>query len=339
MHHTMELDALTGNTTTMLSAPAAPFMVSVRYPDPRVEVLHEHFRSVRLYSASVEQLATGCRWSEGPVWFGDMRCLLWSDIPSNRILRWDECSGTVCVFRQPADHANGLARDGQGRLLTCEHGTRRVTRTEHDGSITVLADRFDGRRLNSPNDIVCQRDGSIWFTDPSFGIHGWWEGAPAESELPQAVYRIDPGHGRLSCVIDDLAAPNGLAFSPDEKVLYVVDSRATPHRLLWAYDVADGNLANKRVHVDAQGPGAFDGFAVDVDGRLWCGLGSSGAAGTDSEGLDGVRVYDRDGTPLAHIHLPERCANVCFGGRHRNRLFMAAGHSLYALFVNTQGAT
>ena len=331
-------DDIPANTTTMLPGPPVPFQVSARYPDPRIEVLHERFRPVRLYSASVEQLATGCRWSEGPVWFGDMRCLLWSDIPSNRILRWDECSGTTSVFRQPSDHANGLARDGQGRLLACEHGGRRVTRTEHDGSITVLADRFDGQRLNSPNDIVCARDGSIWFTDPSFGLHGWWEGAPAEAERPHAVYRIDGASGRLDVVIDDLAAPNGLAFSPDEAVLYVVESRAAPHRLIWAYDVAEGRLSNKRLHIDAQGPGAFDGFAVDVDGRLWCGLGHTGAAGTESEGLDGVRVYDRDGTPLAHIHLPERCANVCFGGRHRNRLFMAASHSLYALYVNTQGA-
>jgi gluconolactonase len=310
----------------------------VRYPDPAVETVDPRFDQYRLGSAAVERLWTGGRWTEGPVWFGDGRYLVWSDIPNNRMLRWNEESGAVGVFRSPSNNSNGNTRDRRGRLITCEHGARRVTRTEHDGSITVLADRFDGKRLNSPNDIVCARDGSIWFTDPSFGIHGWWEGAPAEAERPHAVYRIDGESGRFDCVLDDLAAPNGLAFSPDEKTMYVVESRATPHRLIWAYDVADGRLSNKRLHIDAQGPGAFDGFAVDVDGRLWCGLGSTGAAGTESEGLDGVRVYDRDGTPLAHIHLPERCANVCFGGRHRNRLFMAASHSLYALYVNTQGA-
>ncbi len=240
-------------------------------------------------------------------------------------------------FRQPADNANGLARDRQGRLLTCEHLARRVTRTEYDGSITVLADRWQGKRLNSPNDIVCARDGSIWFTDPSFGIHGHWEGAPAAQELPHAVYRIAPD-GELQQVLDDLVAPNGLAFSPDESLLYVVESRAVPHRRIWAYDHAAGKLSNKRLAVDAQGPGALDGFAVDVQGNLWCGWGSNGSADADPEALDGVRVFAPDGTAIAHIHLPERCANVCFGGRHRNRLFMAASHSVYALYVNTQGA-
>jgi gluconolactonase len=309
----------------------------VRYPDPAIEILDERFLKLRLFSASVEQLATGLRWAEGPQWFGDGRYLLVSDIPNDRILRWDETTGAISEFRKPSNNANGLARDRQGRLLACEHLTRRVTRTEYDGSITVLADRFDGKRLNSPNDIVCARDGSIWFTDPSFGIGGYWEGEPAQQELPHAVYRIAPD-GKLQQVITDLLAPNGLAFSPDESVLYVVESRAAPHRLIWAYDVGPGGqLGGKRVAVDAQGPGAFDGFAVDVEGNLWCGLGSNGAAGVEPQGLDGVRVYTSKGRALAHIHLPERCANVCFGGRHRNRLFMAASHSLYALYVNTQG--
>lgn len=313
------------------------FTPNLRYPDPAIEILDERFLKLRLFSASVEQLATGLRWAEGPQWFGDGRYLLVSDIPNDRILRWDETTGAVSEFRKSSNNANGLARDRQGRLLTCEHLTRRVTRTEYDGSITVLADRYDGKRLNSPNDIVCARDGSVWFTDPSFGIGGYWEGEPAEQELTHAVYRITPD-GKLHQVITDLLAPNGLAFSPDESVLYVVESRAAPHRLIWAYDVgADGKLTGKRVAVDAQGPGAFDGFAVDVDGNLWCGLGSNGAAGVDPQGLDGVRVFSPKGRPLAHIHLPERCANVCFGGRHRNRLFMAASHSIYALYVNTQG--
>ncbi len=315
------------------------FTPSARYPDPSVEVLHESFLGLRLFSASVEQLHTGCRWSEGPVWFGDLRSLLWSDIPNNRILRWDEASGTVSVLRQPSNFANGLARDRRGRLIACEHLTRRITRTEYDGSITVLADRWQGKRLNSPNDVVVAHDGGVWFTDPLFGIAGHWEGEPAESETPWAVYRIHPQSGALERKIDDLAAPNGLAFSPDEKILYVVESRATPHRKIWQYDVdAEGGLANKRLYVDAQGPGAYDGIAVDVKGNVWCGFGSNGAPGVDPLGLDGVRVYNPEGVAIGHIHLPERCANLCFGGAQRNRLFMAASHSLYALYVNVQGA-
>lgn len=314
-----------------------PFEPSVRYPDPRIEVLDERFLKLRLFSATVERLATGLRWAEGPVWFGDGRYLLVSDIPNDRIVRWDETSGALSDFRAPSHNANGNTRDLQGRLLTCEHLTRRVTRTEYDGSITVLAERFDGKRLNSPNDIVCASDGSIWFTDPSFGISGYWEGEPARQELPHAVYRIAPG-GELQQVIIDLAAPNGLAFSPDGSLLYVVESRAMPHRRIWAYEHRDGRLGERRVAVDAKGPGAFDGFRVDVEGNLWCGFGSNGAPGVDPQGLDGVRVFAPDGTAIAHIHLPERCANVCFGGRHRNRLFMAASHSIYALYVNTQGA-
>ena len=321
----------------MGSAVAVPFEPATRYPDPAIEVLDESFLGVRLYSASVEQLATGLRWAEGPQWFGDGRYLLLSDIPNDRILRWDECSGTTAVFRAPSNNANGHARDGQGRLLSCEHLTRRITRTEHDGAVTVLADRFDGKRLNSPNDIVCARDGSIWFTDPSFGIGGYWEGEPATAELPHAVYRLPADGGALQRVIDDLKAPNGLAFSPDERELYVVESRAEPHRKLWAYRVgAAGELSSKRLVVDAADGGALDGIAVDIEGRIWCGYGSTGRA--PSAGLDGVRAFEASGRAIAHIHLPERCANVCFGGRHRNRLFMAASHSLYALFVNTQGA-
>jgi gluconolactonase len=313
--------------------------LSLRYPDPAVEVLHPDFLKLRLFNASVERLATGLRWAEGPVWFGDGRYLLVSDIPNDRILRWDDCSGAVSVFRQPSNNANGHARDAQGRLVSCEHLTRRVTRTEHDGRITVLADRFDGARLNSPNDItLCRRDGAVWFTDPSFGIGGHWEGEPAEAERPHGVYRIDAATGRLDCPLDDLDGPNGLAFSPDESVLYVIESRAAPHRLIWAYDhAADGTLSNKRLHVNADGPGALDGMACDVAGNLWCGFGSNGVPGADPAALDGVRVYNPAGQPIGHIHLPERCANVCFGGTKGNRLFMAASHSVYALHVNTMG--
>jgi gluconolactonase len=311
---------------------------STRLPDPNIEILDERFLALRLLSGTIEQLAGGFYWAEGPVWFGDARFLLFSDIPNNRILRWDDCSGTTSVFRYPSNHANGLARDRQGRLLACEHGTRRVTRTEYDGSITVLAERFDGKPLNSPNDIVCQSNGAVWFTDPPFGIMGWWEGEPATPELPHGVYRIDPQTGTLAMVLDDLQGSNGLAFSPDERTLYVVESRAQPNRKIWAYDVAGATLKNKRLFVDAGGPGAYDGIALDQQGNLWCGFGTSGAPGADAAALDGVRVYDRDGRPLAHIHLPERCANLCFGGPKRNRLFMAASHSLYALHVNARGA-
>jgi gluconolactonase len=314
----------------------AVFTPNPRYPDPAVEILDEAFRDLRLYSASVEQLASGFRWAEGPVWFGDGRYLLWSDIPNNRILRWDETSGATSVFRAPSDNANGHTRDRQGRLVSCEHLTRRITRTEYDGTMTVLADRFDGKRLNSPNDIVCARDGAIWFTDPTFGIAGHWEGEPATPELPHAVYRLPPG-GPLQRVLDDLKGPNGLAFSPDESELYVVESRAEPHRRLWAWRVgADGALANKRLVIDAADGGALDGIAIDAQGHIWCGYGSNGRV--PSAGLDGVRVYAATGRAIGHIHLPERCANLCFGGAKRNRLFMAASHSLYALYVNVQGA-
>ena len=318
------------------------FTPSLRLPDPCIEVLDERFLPLRLLSGTVERLATGFYWAEGPVWFGDGRYLLFSDIPNNRILRWDDCSGALAEFRKPSNHANGLARDRQGRLLACEHGTRRVTRTEYDGRITVLASHFDGKRLNSPNDIVCALDGSIWFTDPPFGILGWWEGEPATPELPHGVYRIDPLTGVLAMVLDDLQGSNGLALSPDEKTMYVVESRATPNRKIWQYDVVTqaggATLVNKRLYVDAGGRGAYDGIAVDVQGNVWCGWGGNGAMDAKAEDLDGVIVYDREGRPLAHIHLPERCANVCFGGANNNRLFMASSHSLYALYVNTRGA-
>ena len=314
-----------------------PFTPNPRYPDPSIEVLDPAFLGLRLYSASVEQLFTGCRWAEGPVWFGDGRYLLWSDIPNNRMLRWDDASGATSVYRTPADNANGHTRDRQGRLVSCEHLTRRITRTEYDGRITVLADRFDGKRLNSPNDIVCARDGSIWFTDPSFGISGQWEGEPAVAELPHAVYRQPPDGAPLQRMIDDLQGPNGLAFSPDESELYVVESRAEPYRRLWAYRVgAEGSLSNKRLVIDAADGGALDGIAVDVQGHIWCGYGSTGRV--PSAGLDGVRVVEASGKPLGHIHLPERCANLCFGGAKNNRLFMASSHSLYAIYVNVQGA-
>jgi gluconolactonase len=303
---------------------------SERYPDAAVEVLDPSFANYRIFSAAVERLATGFRWAEGPVWFGDARCLLWSDIPNNRIMRFDEETGGVTVFRKPSDFANGNTRDREGRLVTCEHGGRRVTRTEYDGAVTILMDRFEGKRLNSPNDVVVKSDGSIWFTDPVFGILGNYEGVQAEPELGQNVYRIDGQTGEATIVAADVRGPNGLAFSPDESILYLVESRATPNRLILAYDVDGKTLKNQRVFIDA-GPGTPDGFRVDIDGNLWCGWGMG------SDELDGVMVYNRDGDLIGRIKLPERCANVAFGGRRRNRLFMAASQSIYALYVNTQG--
>jgi gluconolactonase len=304
---------------------------SLRYPDPSIQVLDPRFRNYHLPLSNVERLYHGTRWGEGPVWFGDLRCVIWSDVSGNRMLRWDEESGATTVFRKPSNNGNGNTRDRQGRLVTCEHLTRRVTRTEIDGSITVIADRFEGKRLNSPNDVVVKSDGSIWFTDPQFGILSNYEGEIAEPELPMNVYRVDGNSGAIAVVADGIKAPNGLAFSPDERRLYIVESRAEPRTIL-VFDVAPSGdrISNRRVLIDSGPHGTPDGFRVDVDGNLWCGWGMSPE-------LDGVRVFSPEGEPLGHIHLPERCANVCFGGRHRNRLFMAAAHSLYSLYVNTQG--
>jgi gluconolactonase len=320
----MRIDRVPRDNSTMDWQP------SPRYPDPSVVNVDESFARYRLALAKVERLYTGCRWAEGPVWFGDTRSLVWSDIPNNRMLRWDEASGAVSEFRTPSGYANGNTRDRQGRLLTCEHGGRRVSRTEPDGSITNLVSTYEGKRLNSPNDIVCKSDGSIWFTDPSFGIMGWYEGAKAEPDLPTNVYRIDPA-GTLSVVAEGINQPNGLAFSPDEKLLYIVESRATPRKIL-AFDVVKGGrLENRRAVIDAGPKGTPDGFRVDMDGNLWCGWGMGEA------GLDGVHVFNPQGKLIGRIDLPERCANLCFGGLHRNRLFMAASTSVYALYVNTQG--
>jgi gluconolactonase len=308
----------------------------VRYPDPAVEARDPRFDRYRLGSAVVERLWTGGRWCEGPVWFGDGRFLLWSDIPNDRMLRWCEESGAVSVFRSPANNSNGNTRDRQGRLVTCEHGARRVSRTEHDGRITVLVDGFEGRRLNAPNDVVVRSDGSIWFTDPGYGILMNYEGQQAEFELPTNVYRLDPATGRATVVADDFVRPNGICFSPDESRLYVVDTGATHTpggpRHIRVFDVLDGaRLANGRVFAD-MAPGLADGIRTDRDGNLWA---SSGWGAPED---DGVRCYAPDGDLLGVIHLPEPCSNLCFGGAKKNRLFMTAGQSLYALYVETVGA-
>jgi len=313
------------------SSAAAQWQPSQRYPDPAIKIIDASFAKYRLNLAKVEKIAEGLRWAEGPAWFGDGRYLVWSDIPNNRMMKWDEETGAVSVFRKPANNANGNTRDRQGRLITCEHSGRRVTRTEYDGSITVLADQFEGKRLNSPNDVVCKSDGSIWFTDPPFGILGFYEGEVAPVELPTNVYRWDPETKKLSVVAGDIERPNGLAFSPDETKLYIVEAGVTP-RVIRSYDVAGTKLENATKFITAETDGTPDGLRVDVDGNLWCGWGMG------KEGLDGVAVFNPHGKLIGRIDLPERCANLCFGGRHRNRLFMCGSTSIYSLYVNTQGA-
>jgi gluconolactonase len=308
-----------------------PLVLNERVPDPAVTILDPSFEKYRLPLASVERLSQGFSWAEGPVYFGDARCLLWSDIPNNRIMRWDEETGATGIYRKPSNYANGNTRDRQGRLVTAEHG-RRVTRTEYDGRITVLMERFDGKRLSSPNDIVVKSDDSIWFTDMDAGITGNWNGEIGEQEMPQRVYRIDGKTGQATIATDGLIQrPNGLAFSPDEKKLYVIESRPG-ERAIYVFDVDGAKLANGRKFYTCTKEETPDGFRVDVDGNLWCGWGMGTAE------LDGVRIFNPAGKPIGHIGLPERAANVCFGGRKRNRLFMAASHSVYALYVNTQGA-
>ena len=302
------------------------------YPDPAVEILDPGFARYRLMLAAVERIATGCRWSEGPVWFGDGRYLLWSDIPNNRIMKWEEETGAVSIFRKPSNNANGHTRDRQGRLVTCEHDSRRVTRTEYDGTVTVLADSWLGKKFNSPNDVVVKSDGSIWFTDPPFGILGNYEGHVAKPELPTNIYRVDGQTGALTVATGDVNRPNGLCFSPDESKLYVIVAGVIP-REIHVFDVMDKGtrLANRRTLLTAEQEGTPDGFRCDVDGNLWCGWGMG------REGLDGVAIYNPDGKLIGRIDLPERCANLCFGGVRRNRLFMAASTSVYSIYVNTQG--
>ena len=304
---------------------------SETYPDPAVEALDPRFEELTLFHAAVERLYHGTRWGEGPVWFGDQGALIWSDIPNDRLLRYTEASGTVDTFRS-GGFTNGNTRDRQGRLISCQHGARAIVRTELDGTQTILADSYQGKRLNSPNDVVAHSDGSIWFTDPVFGISADYEGGVATPELPTNVYRIDPLTGELAIAIPGINQPNGLCFSPDETRIYVVESGARPRRILVFDMAADGRSAESgRTFVDAGPNGSPDGFRVDVRGNLWAGWGTGA-------GLNGVRVFAPDGTAIGQIHLPERCANLCFGGRNRTRLFMAASQSLYALYVKVPGA-
>ncbi|WP_208509334.1 SMP-30/gluconolactonase/LRE family protein [Variovorax paradoxus] len=295
------------------------------------ETLDPRFTGLVPKPERLERLWTGGRWCEGPAWFGALRMLVWSDIPNDRMLRWDERNGQAAVLREPANNTNGNTVDRQGRLVSCEHLARRVVRTEHDGSITVLASHWQGRRLNSPNDVVVHSDGGVWFTDPSYGILSDYEGLRAESEIGAChVYRIDPASGAVERVADDFVKPNGLAFSPDEHMLYIADTGAShdPNgpRHIRRFLVNPDNRSLRGGEVFAEcTAGLFDGFRLDTDGRIW------------TSAADGVHVYHPDGTLLGKLLVPERVANVCFGGPKRNRLFVCATTSLYAITVNAKG--
>ncbi len=307
-----------------------------RYPDPRIQALDPRFKA-KIGNVAIERIATGFRWCEGPVYFRDGGYLLWSDIPNNRIMRWTEDDGHVSVFRHPSNNSNGNTRDREGRLVTCEHDARRVTRTEHDGTITVLLDSFDGKPLNAPNDVVVSADGAVWFTDPFFGNAAEYEGHVVNFELPPQVYRIDPKSGEASVAASGFGGPDGLAFSANEKKLYVADTgvRSAIGRdsNIRVFDVEDGKLSNDRVFVPNFGAAMrTDGLRTDTDGNVWC------TAGNGDPAEDGVRCYAATGDLIGKIHIPETCANLCFGGRKKNRLFMMGSTSVYAVYVNATGA-
>jgi gluconolactonase len=294
------------------------------------QILDERFERLFSPTAHLHRLYTGCHWAEGPAYFPAGRYLVWSDIPNNRMLRYDECNNEVSVFRQPSRHSNGNTVDRQGRLVSCEHSGRQVSRTEHDGGITSIADRYQGKRLNSPNDVVVKSDGSIWFTDPTYGIDSDYEGDRAESEIGASyVYRADAQNGEIRVMADDFHKPNGLAFSPDEKKLYIADTGRSHGKDLPAhirvFDVRDdGTLSGGRVFADATS-GLFDGFRIDTAGRLW------------SSSAEGVHCFDPDGTLIGKLLVPEVVSNVCFGGPKRNRLFICGTTSLYSMHLHVNG--
>lgn len=293
------------------------------------ETFDPRFNACIVGHVRVERLWTGARWSEGPAWFAAGRYLVWSDIPNNRMLRFDECNGLVSIFRQPSHYSNGNTVDRQGRLVSCEHGSRRVTRTEHDGSITVIADSYEGRRLNSPNDAIVKSDGSIWFTDPFYGIVIDYEGGKTPMEQKGCyVYRVDGSTGELSLVVDDFDKPNGLAFSPDEKFLYIADTgishTVNGPKHIRRFDVSGATLGKNKIFADCTA-GLFDGFRFDSEGRLW------------TSAADGVHCYDPDGTLLGKILVPELVANICFGGEKLNRLFICGTTSLYSIYLAVNG--
>ena len=301
----------------------------VQYPDPDVVALDNRFRRYMVGNTVIQRLYTGTLWAEGPAWNGVGRYLVWSDIPNNRQMRWIDEDARVTVFHAPSGFSNGNTFDFEGRQLSCEHGNRRVARYEYNGSVTVIADKYQGKRLNSPNDIVVHPDGSIWFTDPIYGIRGYYEGYKGDSELKEAVYRVDPKSGQMDKVTDEPNEPNGICFSPDYKKVYICDTGTG--REVRVYDLDGKALRNSKRFVQLSVPGsgepsAADGIRCDIDGNVWCGA------------RPGVLVVAPDGKPIGMIRLPENCANICFGGTRRNRLFMAASQSLYAVYVDTVGA-
>lgn len=296
------------------------------------ELIDPRFKTLAFPNVHVEKLYTGCRWAEGPAWFAAGRYLVWSDIPNDRIMRWDETDGSVSVFRQSAMNSNGNTVDLEGRLVSCEHRGRCVSRTEHDGRRVVLADRYEGKRFNSPNDVVVKSDGSIWFTDPSYGIDSDYEGDAAPSEIgARNVYRLDPVSGVVVIVASDFVQPNGLAFSPDESLLYIVDTGVThqangPHHVRRFKVSADGTSISGGEVFATCPVGLYDGLRVDVHGNLWLSAG------------DGVHCHSSDGTLLGKILIPETVANMCFGGPKLNRLFICGTTSLYSVHLNTRAA-
>ena len=294
------------------------------------ELTQPGFKALVLPNAQLEKLAEGFRWTEGPVWFGDRDEFLFSDLPNNRVMRWSE-GGGLSVFRRDSDFENGHTRDNEGRLISCSHRGRRIHRTEIDGTITSLVERYDGKRLNSPNDVVVKSDGTIWFSDPHYGIQTDYEGGKQEAELPANVYRFDPRDGSLRVVADDFQGPNGLCFSPDERRLYIVETglqfAPDPVQHIRVFDVGDdGRLSGGRVFCTIS-PGNADGIRCDEEGRLWSSAG------------DGVHCIDPGGELLGKILVPSTVANFTFGGRNRSRLFLCASHTVYAIYTNVRGAS
>ena len=303
----------------------------ITYPEPAVEIIEESFRKYVIFNAGMERIFTGCRWAEGPVWFGDGGYLLFSDIPNNRILRWSEDTNNVSEYRIPSNNSNGNARDTQGRLITCEHLTRRVTRTEHDGTISVIADSFRNFKLNAPNDVVSHYDGSVCFTDPGYGIMNDYEGDKSELELPTAVYRIHPSTGDVQVMATGLIGPNGLCFSPNFDKLYIADSGSTDPRSIFVYDVTDNGTSLSRGRIFREtGSDSTDGIRCDIDGNLW----ASSQRGTNS-----ISVYSPEAQLIGRIHLPEMPSNLTFGGMKKNRLFITASQSVYSIYTGTKGAS
>jgi gluconolactonase len=313
----------------------------VRYPDPDIVVLDKSFAKYKIGNTPIQRLHIGCLWAEGPAWNGVGRYLLWSDIPNDRQLRWLEEDGHVSVMRKPAGNSNGNTFDFEGRQLSCEHGNRRVVRYEHSGKVTVLADKWQGKALNAPNDIVVHPDGGIWFTDPGYGALMDYEGHKGKLEIKEAVYRIDPKTLKMDIVTDTLYKPNGICFSPDYKKLYIADTGASHYekapKNIQVFDVTDDGkkLGKGREYVSMEykgKAGMADGIRPDTDGNIWVGAGWVG------DGYDGVHVFNPEGKRIGMILLPEICSNVCFGGEKRNRLFMTGSQSLYAVYVEATGA-